>query len=198
MRLLLYFFLYFAEYTMNWMWMCVCVLFFYPRYVVYMFSVQNFIDSLCRQSVDIGYYYYFGFVLYMACCELISIGYFFLFIRASLSNTCSFWNDVCICACVCIRVSAPFLLSLSTTICRLLKMLCANNEQEKNNINITKIMSNDTFSTHSPKLPLPFVKICFILLERIFNFYCDTNVIWIWVCCGHFFGLVCYWIAIEC
>lgn len=40
--------------------------------------IQNFIDSLCRQSVDIGYYYYFGFVLYMACCELISIGYFFV------------------------------------------------------------------------------------------------------------------------
>lgn len=63
-----FFSLFSAQYAMNWLF-----------FVMLLFCalIQNFIDSLCRQSVDIGYYYYFSFVLRMTCCELISIGYFF-------------------------------------------------------------------------------------------------------------------------
>lgn len=128
--------------------MCVCLLLFHSLSVLWMFfspSIQNFIDSLCRQSVDIGYYYYFGFVLHMACCELISIGYFFVCLsRISRSNTCSFHFKLewCVCVCVCV------------TICRLLK----NSSLEPNSITERKICQ--TLFPH--KLPLLF-EICFIL-----------------------------------
>ena len=61
--------------AMNW---------FYMNFLFCALSFRIFIDSLCRQSVDIGYYYYSGFVVCMPCCELISIGYFFLCLFAHL------------------------------------------------------------------------------------------------------------------
>lgn len=130
---------------------CVCVFCSFTlsvcseRLMFFSPSIQNFIDSLCRQSVDIGYYYYFGFVLHMACCELISIGYFFVCLsRISRSNTCSFHFKLewCVCVCVCV------------TICRLLK----NSSLEPNSITERKICQ--TLFPH--KLPLLF-EICFIL-----------------------------------
>lgn len=48
---------------------------------------QRFIDSLCRQPVDIGYYYYFSFVLSMPCCEPSPLDTFFQFIPFSLSRS---------------------------------------------------------------------------------------------------------------
>lgn len=143
--------------------MCVCLLLFHSLSVLWTVdvffspSIQNFIDSLCRQSVDIGYYYYFGFVLHMACCELISIGYFFVCLsRISRSNTCSFHFKLEWCVCVCLRYHLSVVEKFFTW--------TEQHNREKN-------MSN-TFSAQIT----PAIWNMFHFAERIFN-YCQ-NVIW--------------------
>lgn len=188
--IIMFFFVYRVHYELMWMW--VCVRFFHPRYVYVV--AQNFIDSLCRQSVDIGYYYYFGFVLYMACCELISIGYFFCCWFAHLFLIHAHFDDVCICACVCMRVSAPFCSSLSVDyhLSVVENSLRAISSRENNNTTNVEHFFYALASAHTQKLPLPFVKyVSFCRTD--FQFYCDkVKEYWIWVL-RTVFGLVCYW-----
>lgn len=177
MRLLLCFFLLVYRVHYELMWMCVFVRFFPSSICVYVVA-QNFIDSLCRQSVDIGYYYYFGFVLYMACCELISIGYFFccLFAHLFFLIHAHFeqWNDVCICACVCIRVSAPF---CSLSLDYHLSVVGNSLRQHPVEKTTTQPLMSNTFSTHSQahihkNYPCHLWNM-FHFVERIFQFHCD-------------------------